>query len=65
MLIAGKKGFVSDEELVNAILTLHCDSLENRIAFTFELLDTDRMGALNRQSLASMLKVLPSWQHLP
>ncbi|KAK9836556.1 hypothetical protein WJX74_003035 [Apatococcus lobatus] len=54
---AGKRGFVSDEELVNAILTLHCDSLENRIAFTFELLDTDSMGALNRKSLASMLQV--------
>lgn len=48
---------MSDEELVNAILTLHCDTLENRIAFTFELLDTDNLGALTRKSLASMLKV--------
>ena len=53
----GKKGYVSDEELVTAILTLHRDSLENRIAFTFELLDVDMKGALSRSALVSMLKV--------
>ncbi|KAK9866610.1 hypothetical protein WJX84_002042 [Apatococcus fuscideae] len=52
----GKKGYVSDEELVTAILTLHRDSLENRIAFTFELLDVDMKGALSRSALVSMLK---------
>ena len=53
----GRKGYVSDEELVTAILTLHRDSLENRIAFTFELLDVDMKGALSRSALVSMLKV--------
>ncbi|KAK9863550.1 hypothetical protein WJX84_002100 [Apatococcus fuscideae] len=55
-LDAGRQGFVTDEDLIAALVALQEDSWENRIAFTFELLDVDQCGALSRTALTSLLK---------
>ena len=52
----GRQGFVTDEDLIAALVALQEDSWENRIAFTFELLDVDQCGALSRTALTSLLK---------
>lgn len=54
---AENTGFVSDDAFVSAVIALDKGTVEERIAFTFELLDTGGTGAITEHELHELLKV--------